>query len=478
MVFFPIIGAMSAFDSLLSQAFGAADHTAYGEWLITGVYSTIGLLIPTLILVLCTEQALLLIGIDPEIAELAQIFNTLSIPGVPFLYGFNVLTKYLQCQHIMSPMMWVGAVGNILNFVLDYTIIFHMNQGLEGAAIATAISRMFQFFLVLMFLIYSEGHKSYWPKHVFRRPRFQDIRLFVGLALSGALMVSLEAWSFELATIFAGKLGALSLDAHSVVLSTIAFNFVGFLYPVSIAAGIRVGNKIGEGAPLAARFAAKVSLVSITAVTTVLSLLLISLRHKIPQIYTSDPEVVELASHLLVIASLFQFGDGLQATAAGALRGLGKLNLASGMNFVGFWILGVPVGASLTFGKQHLGVAGLWWGFASGLLCTAFLGVSLICCGLKWEKMGALARTLTAVPLQEVVGDSIVEGESAPTEEVSEIEMTGVASHSGTTMQVNIATEGGLDPQDEFDVLEEEDDVEDSRSRRRREGERAKLFVK
>ena len=64
---------------------------------------------------------------------------------------------------------------------------------------------------------------------------------------TGALMLGLEAWSFELSTMLASYLGTTSLDAHAIVLNIIAFTFVSCPLALSIASSIRVGHLLGSG---------------------------------------------------------------------------------------------------------------------------------------------------------------------------------------------------------------------------------------
>jgi MATE family multidrug resistance protein len=59
------------------------------------------------------------------------------------------------------------------------------------------------------------------------------------------------------------------------------------------------------------------------------------------------------------------------------MRGMGRQRLVASLNLVGFWLLGLPVGAALTFGAR-VGVAGLWWGLAAGLTCVASFGAAVL----------------------------------------------------------------------------------------------------
>jgi len=83
--------------------------------------------------------------------------------------------------------------------------------------------------------------------------------------------------------------------------------------------------------------------------------------------------VVPIAVTLFAIAALFQVFDGMQAVAAGALRGYKDtavpMLLAAlgywGIGFLGSWVLAFPLG---------YGAPGLWWGLAVG---TAVVGMLL-----------------------------------------------------------------------------------------------------
>ena len=60
------------------------------------------------------------------------------------------------------------------------------------------------------------------------------------------------------------------------------------------------------------------------------------------------------------------------------MRGIGRQRLVAGLNLVGFWVIGLPLGALLTVGPTHIGVVGLWWGLAAGLTVVAAFGVAVL----------------------------------------------------------------------------------------------------
>ncbi|MFZ0395490.1 MAG: MATE family efflux transporter, partial [Terracidiphilus sp.] len=88
------------------------------------------------------------------------------------------------------------------------------------------------------------------------------------------------------------------------------------------------------------------------------------------ELYTRDPRVMAVGPSLLWIAAAFQIFDGIQTVSTGALRGLGETRAPMVANFVGYWILGLPLGFVLCF-AMHWGIYGLWIGLTLALIVIA-----------------------------------------------------------------------------------------------------------
>jgi MATE family multidrug resistance protein len=89
-------------------------------------------------------------------------------------------------------------------------------------------------------------------------------------------------------------------------------------------------------------------------------------------LYTSDPAVGALAAALIGIAGAFQVFDGIQVVSIGILRGAADTRVPAVVNLVGYWVIGLPLGAWLGIGRG-LGPQGLWWGLTAGLASVAVL---------------------------------------------------------------------------------------------------------
>lgn len=102
------------------------------------------------------------------------------------------------------------------------------------------------------------------------------------------------------------------------------------------------------------------------------SAVLVGMPHGIAASFTHDASVIAAAVPLLLIGAIFQFCDGLQITAIGALRGAGDTHSGLVTHLCSYWLLGLPLGVFLCF-HQHMGARGLWIGLCVALVVTGLV---------------------------------------------------------------------------------------------------------
>ena len=409
---YPMIGAMTAVDTLLATAHGAKLPTPYGEYTQVGMVFVTVLCVPIGIIMLFVEGILLGIDQDAHLSYLAGRFcKHLTWSLFPY-YWTQVLTKYLQAQHVLSPPVYVGLVANGANVFLNWLFIFELGMGFDGAPIATGACRWFQLFALTAYLLFSrvERNRPTRPKNggfflvsalwsgtassntgsklgtgstqgedLPTQPILLRLKAlspnFLSLAGPGAFMMAVEAWAFEVTTLLAGYLGTVQLDAHLTMLQLATLAFLSLPFAVAIASTIRVGNLLGAGDALGAKDASRITFAICFAFTSICAVVFSLLRNSLGYVFTDDKEVVEAVSKIAPIAALFQLADGGQAAAGGVFRGMGRQTTVAVRNFFGFWVFGMPVGAVLTF-FLNVGLSGLWWGLTVGL--TMVVLVSLV----------------------------------------------------------------------------------------------------
>ncbi|MFI5105687.1 MAG: MATE family efflux transporter, partial [Terriglobales bacterium] len=178
-----------------------------------------------------------------------------------------------------------------------------------------------------------------------------------------------------------------------------ALNFASFTYMVPLgigsAAAVRVGHAMGTRDAHGAARAGWMALLFGAVFMSCSGLALLVFSRPIARIYSPEPDVVSAGASLLLVAAVFQLFDGLQVVATGALRGAGNTRIPMLANLVGYWAIGLPLGALLCF-KWKLGAVGMWAG-----LCVALVLIGSALVGAwHWVIKAQMAQTTAASGLE------------------------------------------------------------------------------
>jgi MATE family multidrug resistance protein len=193
--------------------------------------------------------------------------------------------------------------------------------------------------------------------------------MHIGAPMAVTLLA--EAGLFVATALIIATLGEDVIASHQVAIN-IASLF--FMIPLGLAMAItvRVGNAVGRGDERGVRYAGFCG-IGLTLATQLFSAaVMLSLPHVIAALYTHDPKVIALAAQLIVLAGLFQFSDGIQVAANGALRGLKDTRVPMAITLFSYWVVGMPVGWWLAF-HHGMGARGMWIGLIAGLSVAAVM---------------------------------------------------------------------------------------------------------
>jgi len=199
-----------------------------------------------------------------------------------------------------------------------------------------------------------------------RRAEARRLMELLRLGLPAASQLLAEVGGFTLATFLIGRLGSLALAGHQIALNVAS---ITFMVPMGIssAAAVRVGHAVGARDARGAAHAGWMAMLFSACFMSFSGLALFFFARPLARIYTPDPAVVSAGAALLMVAAIFQLFDGLQVVATGALRGAGDTRTPMIANLVGYWALGLPLGAFLCF-RLHRGAVGMWVGLCLALI--------------------------------------------------------------------------------------------------------------
>ncbi len=361
------MGTLTALDAVVAQAMGAKDPAGVARGVQRGLVLACAIAVPSTAALLLVRPALSALGQPPAVIPMAGLYVDACLPSMlPFLV-FVVLRQSMQAMGHMRPLVLAIVLGNVVNAVLCWGLVFGRfgmpELGVYGAGISTTVGRW-----LLVATIALAGWRDLRPHLTPVRPGLLQPGPLARLLMLGVptgFQFVLEVGVFSLIGLLMGRLGTLPLAGHQVALTLASITFMIPL-GVSVSAAVLVGRAVGRRDPDGARRAARLSLLVSGSFMALSALTLLTVPRFIASLYTTDPGVLAAAALLIPIAGVFQVFDGLQITAGGVLRGLGDTRAPFHANLVGYWLLGFPTSWLLGF-KLGLGPRGLWWGFVVGL---------------------------------------------------------------------------------------------------------------
>ena len=206
---------------------------------------------------------------------------------------------------------------------------------------------------------------------VYNRVKINKKELFhlAKIGLNAGLQLTFEVAAFVIAGLMAGTFGKEQIDAHGIALSIAAFTYM-FASGISSASSIRVGIYKAQDNWLEIKQAAFSSIKLVMLIMGGFAILFLMINNFLPKVFSSDLQIVNLASKLLIIAALFQLFDGIQVTIVGILRGLEDFKIPTLISLVGYWIIALPLAYWLAF-ILKLETVGVWIGLLVSLIFAA-----------------------------------------------------------------------------------------------------------
>jgi MATE family multidrug resistance protein len=375
------MGLLLGLDTLVSQSHGRRDHDECHRWLAQGVYLACIVTPPIMMLLWTLSHGLGRFCITPSIAAPASTYLRILTWGTLPLLLYGATRRYLQGVGQVRVITVTYILANLLNWAGNWVLIYGKlgfpALGVDGSAISTCVARAAMAAALLGFAWSyerSRGHPLFRHWSGLEKDRLRKL-IRLGAPAAGQILLEVGAWN--LSTFSAGYLDPVALATHAIALN---YASITYMVPlgVSAAAAVSVGHAIGAANPARARRAGWLALGLGVAFMLCAGVVFFVAPRPLIKLYTSDPRVLIVGPSLLWIAAAFQVFDGIQTVCTGALRGLGETRVPMIANFIGYWILGLPLGLTLCF-ILHWGIYGMWIGLTLALVVIA---VSLL---VRWR---------------------------------------------------------------------------------------------
>ena len=369
------LGVSFAMTPLVASADGEKDTSKISIFLKHGFLVNMALGILLLAILLILSGTLSYFNQPSEVVELASpYFTIISFSILPFMF-FQTFRQFLEGLSNTKQAMYITVGSNLLNITLNYILIFGKlgfePMGLNGAGVATLISRIAMALLLGGYVFGRKRFSEYLVGFNFKNYSTYIISRLLKIGVPAGLQFIFEVGAFAIAAIMIGWLGAVPLAAHQIAINLASISYM-MATGIAAAATIRIGNQLGKKDIKNLRTVGFTSFIMVIVFMSSCGLLFIAGKDFLPTLYVESNQVIQIAATLIIIAAFFQISDGVQVVGLGALRGMADVKLPTLYSFIAYWLLGLPIGYFLGI-QLNFGAEGIWYGLLIGLTVSAIL---------------------------------------------------------------------------------------------------------
>jgi MATE family multidrug resistance protein len=369
------MGISFALPPLVSEADGANEKRKISQYFKHSFIINISIgLISCAIMMLCLPY-LSLLGQEPEVVEIARGYIYYSAWAMIPLMIFLTLRSYADGMSETMPPMIAMIMGNVINIVLNYILIYGKfgmpALGVDGAGLSSMIARISMIIILVLILFRWKDLWSHIQECDFSTYQIPIFKKIFNLGIPTSLQMFFEISAFSGAAIIMGMVSSNAQAAHQIAINLSSITFM-ICSGLAMASTIRVGNQLGKKDFSALRNAGISVFLQVALIMGVFSIIFVVFRNLMPLIYIDDEVVIGIASTLLIYAAIFQIPDGIQVAALASLRGIQDVRKPTLITFFSYYIFGIPISyfAALHWG---MGATGVWLGLLVGLFISATL---------------------------------------------------------------------------------------------------------
>ena len=379
------MGFASAGQVLIARLIGGRQEEKIGRFVGTMCGFLFSCALTLTVLGLVFQPAMLrLMNTPAESLAGAQSYATVSMAGLLFIYGYNIVSAILRGMgDSRHPFIFISLAA-VLNLILDVVFVVVFRMGAGGAALATIISQGVSFITCACFLI---RHRAEYKLNITLRHFVQwDQSMLLSLIKLGVPM-AIKSASVMVSKLFVNSF----INAYGVAVSAFAgiankLSSVSML--VSNAMNTAGSTVVGQNLAAGKFDRVKKILLRIAYITlsmaALFSLVIMLFPEQIFGIFTADAAVMQIARGYIPIAVLLFFGAAMRAIMNALINGSGHTKI----NFATAILDGIVmrIGLAVLFGLvMHMEYTGFWLGDALAGFTPFLIGLVFYVTG-AWKK--------------------------------------------------------------------------------------------
>ena len=382
MLIITMMGIMMSISPTVAHQVGAGELDAVPHAVRQGLWKALGIGLLACLLANWTALVFDHMTLEPRVRELAKEFTFITSLAMPLFACYRVLYGYSTSINQTKPLMVIALISLLINIIVNSLLVFGTlgfpRLGGAGCAWATLVTVAFNLGALLWWMQRAAAYRRTWPLGHYEPPHWPQIKSLLKLGLPIGITYFAETSAFSLIALLIAEQGSNQVAAHQIALN---FTSLVFMVPLSLGLALltRVGQSLGAGDPLQARFQAWVGVALGLGFAVFSAILMALLAPQIARAYTHDAEVIALCAQLLLLAAVFQLSDATQVITSCAIRGYKVTRTPMVIHLTAFWVFSLPLGYTLGLAPKWLpwapahpmGARGFWIALILGLTIAA-----------------------------------------------------------------------------------------------------------
>ena len=361
------IGTSSGMSVLIAKYFGEKNYNDLKKAIHTGIaFGLVCSILLTIIGVLLAPVMLKLMKTDPAVLPESIKYFQWYFAGSIGMVMYNIFNGILNALGNSKRSLYYLIFSSLLNVVLDLLLIGVFKMGVEGAAIATAISQIISAILCLSFLtkkgtIYQVTIKDIkFDKKIFR--------LIIKYGIPAGIQNSVIALANVFVQSNINTFGNNAMAGCGTYSKLEGFAFLPvtcFTMAITTFVGQNLGAKQYDRAKKGSRF----GIICSVTLAEIIGILMALFMPYLAKLFNDDPEVIKIATTQARTICMFYFLLAFSHCIAAVCRGAGKAVVPMAIMLIVWCVIRVAyieIAMSINHNIQLIFIAyPLTWGISS-----------------------------------------------------------------------------------------------------------------
>ncbi|MGL5379713.1 MATE family efflux transporter [Clostridium sp.] len=347
--------------------------------LITSIFILIAVFIP--------EKFMRIFTTDLAVVEAGASYLRIVCIGYIFYAITNCTIMMLRAVKTVKISIIVYSISLLVNAFFNWVLIFGNlgapELGIRGGAIATVIARITEFAIIIVFMIFFEKKINLKVRDFLKVDKL-ILKDYIGICTPVLCNELLWSTGASMISVIVGRMGTDVVAANSI--NGVAHQFVTvFIFGLSNAAAVIIGNTIGEGKyEKAKEYALTIGVFSIV-MGIIASGIIFVIREDIVSFYNVSETTKTIAMEIMAVTSIIVIFQSLGVNMMmGVLRGGGDARFVLINDIIFMWLVAIPFGFIAAFSLK-LPVAIVFFIIKSDEILKSIVSIIRVVSG-KWVR--------------------------------------------------------------------------------------------